>query len=212
MAEYDLKKKPAFTTKEGETAVLYPSIVHCGKLTTEKLAQLISERSTFTPGDIEGLLKELVNVAGEYIGEGYIVELGDFGTFTGKLKARRLVADKKEMRSTSISFNGVNFRASKKFKSMAVGTLSRADGRSFKHSSAMSEEERKRRLLAHIEKNGFIRRKDYTLLTGRLKDLALKDLKKFKEEGLIQSCGRGNQLYFIKATIGSEEAGIHPNP
>ena len=37
MAFYDLKKKPALTTKEGEKETLYPSIVYSGTLSAREI-------------------------------------------------------------------------------------------------------------------------------------------------------------------------------
>ena len=38
----------------------------------------------------------------------------------------------------------------------------------------------------------------YTELTGRLKNKALEDLKRFAKEGIICKVGRGNQMLFVK--------------
>lgn len=204
MAIYDFKKKPALTTKEGETEVLYPSIVYTGKITTRELLETLASRSTFRAGEIEGALTELVKLVGEYVGKGYHVELGDFGVFSGKIKSR-MVADKSDIRSRSIAFNGVNFRASKEFRGKAVGDLERSAAWKFRESKQMSEGERKRRMLAYIDKHGFINRVAYTRLTGRLKDTALKDLKEFAEQGIIRRVGWGNQLHFVRVeTITNE--------
>lgn len=208
MAIYDFKKKPNLTTKEGETEVLYPSIVYTGKVTTRELLETLASRSTFRAGEVEGALTELVKLVGEYVGKGFHVELGDFGVFSGKIKSR-MVADKKDIRSRSIAFNGVNFRASKEFRAKAVGDLERSPVWKFHNSRQMEEEERKRRMLAYIDKHGFINRVAYTRLTGRLKDMALKDLKEFVEQGIISRVGYGNQLHFVRT---NEEAFLSPSP
>lgn len=208
MAIYDFKKKPNLTTKEGETEVLYPSIVYTGKVTTRELLETLASRSTFRAGEVEGALTELVKLVGEYVGKGYHVELGDFGVFSGKIKSR-MVADKKDIRSRSIAFNGVNFRASKEFRSKAVGDLERSPVWKFRNSRQMEEEERKQRMLAYIDKHGFINRVAYTRLTGRLKDVALKDLKEFVGQGIISRVGYGNQLHFVRT---NEEAFPSPSP
>lgn len=197
MAIYDFKKKPALTTKEGEKEVLYPGIVYLRTISTKEILDELSQRTTFNVGEVEGALVGLVDIVGEYIGRGYRVELGDFGVFSGKLKSR-MVADPKELRCNSIEFNGVNFRASKRFKSRSVGQLERDKKWKFRNSSKMNTEECRRRMLAHLDEHGFINRVTYTALTGRLKDVALKDLKEFAAEGLIERIGRGNQMHFVR--------------
>lgn len=198
MAFYDLKKKPALTTKEGEKETLYAGIVYSGTITSEKLLERVAEYSGFKVGDMEGALTAIMDMMAYYIGEGYRVELGDIGYFSGKLKSR-LVEKKTDIRSRSIRFNGVNFRASAAFKRKASGELERSPHRYFRSSSRLGKEELKRRLINHLEKYGFITRSTYTQLTGRLKKKALEDLHGFVAEGLIRRIGAGNQLHFVKA-------------
>ena len=75
MAYYDFKKKPALTTKEGEKDVLYPSIVFNGTINTKQLLKQLVARTGYKPGVVEGTLMELVDLVGEYIGQGYRVEV-----------------------------------------------------------------------------------------------------------------------------------------
>ena len=177
MAYYDFKKKPALTTKEGEKDVLYPSIVFNGTINTKQLLKQLVARTGYKPGVVEGTLMELVDLVGEYIGQGYRVEVGEFGYFSGKIKSR-LVKDKKDLRSPSIQFNGVNFLTSKTFKKKATGKLERAQKLFFQASSQLDDEELKRRLLEHVNRYGFITRTTYTELTGRLKNKALEEDRK----------------------------------
>ena len=135
---------------------------------------------------IEGILSELQNETLEYLGEGYRVELGEFGFFSAKVKSR-LVENKNDLRSNSVSFDGVNFRASKSFRTGIRGDLERRRCR----------EQLEQIVLQHIRKHGFITRATYTELTGRLKNSALADLKSFAAEGIIKRVGRGNQMHFI---------------
>ena len=198
MAFYDLKKKPALTTKEGETETLYPSIVYNGTLSARKLLERASYGTGYTVGELEGALSIIMDTAARYIGEGYRVELGEFGYFAGKIKAPRMVAKKTDIRSTSIRFNGVSFRASKQFKMKSAGDLERVPERAFRTSSQLNLEELEKRMMVHLEQHGFITRSAYTNLTGRLKWKATEDLKTFMEKGLIRKVGRGNQMYYVK--------------
>ena len=198
MAFYDLKKKPALTTKEGEKETLYPSIVYSGTLSARKLLERASYGTGYTVGELEGELSIIMDTAARYIGEGYRVELGEFGYFAGKIKASRMVAKKTDIRAASIRFNGVSFRASKQFKMKSAGELERVPERAFRTSSQLNIEELERRMMMHLEQNGFITRSIYTNLTGRLKWKATEDLKIFVEKGLIRKMGRGNQMYYVK--------------
>lgn len=197
MAFYNLKKKPALTTKEGETETMYADIVYSGTIPAERLIRGVAKRTGFKEGVIEGILMELKDDVLQYLGEGYRVELGEFGFFSAKVKASRLVANKNDIRSESVAFNGVNFRASKSMRVGIRGDLERRKCVDFNTSCKWDRENLKKLVLQYIGEHGFITRATYTQLTGRLKNTALDDLKSFAAEGIIKREGRGNQMHFI---------------
>ena len=196
MAYYNLKKKPSLTTKEGDKETMYADIVYSGTITAERLIRTVAQRTGFKEGMIEGILSELQNETLEYLSEGYRVELGEFGFFSAKVKSR-LVENRNDLRSNSVSFDGVNFRASKSFRTGIRGDLERRRCIGFRTSKEWDRKQLEQIVLQHIRKHGFITRATYTELTGRLKNSALADLKSFAAEGIIKRVGRGNQLHFI---------------
>lgn len=196
MAYYNLKKKPSLTTKEGEKETMYADIVYSGTITAERLIRTVAQRTGFKEGMIEGILSELQNETLEYLSEGYRVELGEFGFFSAKVKSR-LLENKNDLRSNSVSFDGVNFRASKSFRTGIRGDLERRRCIGFRTSKEWDREQLEQIVLQHIRKHGFITRTTYTEITGRLKNSALADLKSFAAEGIIKRVGRGNQMHFI---------------
>ena len=197
MAFYNLKKKPALTTKEGETETMYADIVYSGTIPAERLIRGVAKRTGFKEGVIEGILMELKDDVLQYLGEGYRVELGEFGFFSAKVKASRLVANKNDIRSESVAFNGVNFRASKSMRVGIRGDLERRKCVDFNTSRKWDRNNLEKLVLQYIGEHGFITRATYTQLTGRLKYTALDDLKYFAAEGIIKREGRGNQMHFI---------------
>ena len=197
MAFYTLKKKPALTTKEGETETMYADIVYSGTIPAERLIRGVAKRTGFKEGVIEGILMELKDDVLQYLGEGYRVELGEFGFFSAKVKASRLVANKNDIRSESVAFNGVNFRASKSMRVGIRGDLERRKCVDFNTSRKWDRNNLEKLVLQYIGEHGFITRATYTQLTGRLKNTALDDLKSFAAEGIIKREGRGNQMHFI---------------
>lgn len=197
MAFYNLKKKPALTTKEGETETMYADIVYSGTIPAERLIRGVAKRTGFKEGVIEGILMELKDDVLQYLGEGYRVELGEFGFFSAKVKVSRLVANKNDIRSESVAFNGVNFRASKSMRVGIRGDLERRKCVDFNTSRKWGRDNLKKLVLQYIGEHGFITRATYTQLTGRLKNTALDDLKSFAAEGIIKREGRGNQMHFI---------------
>lgn len=197
MAYYNLKKKPPLTTKEGETETLYADIVYNGTISSERLIRTVAKRTGFKEGVIDGILSELKDEVLEYLGAGYRVELGEFGFFSAKVKASRLVANKNDLRSESVAFDGVNFRASKSMREGVRGDLERRKCVDFNESRKWNMEDLKKVVLKYIGEHGFITRTTYTQLTGRLKNTALADLKSFAAEGIIRREGRGNQMHFV---------------
>ena len=197
MAFHNLKKKPALTTKEGETETMYADIVYSGTIPAERLIRGVAKRTGFKEGVIEGILMELKDDVLQYLGEGYRVELGEFGFFSAKVKASRLVANKNDIRSESVAFNGVNFRASKSMRVGIRGDLERRKCVDFNTSRKWDRNNLEKLVLQYIGEHGFITRATYTQLTGRLKNTALDDLKSFAAEGIIKREGRGNQMHFI---------------
>ena len=197
MAFYNLKKKPALTTKEGETETMYADIVYSGTIPAERLIRGVAKRTGFKEGVIEGILMELKDDVLQYLGEGYRVELGEFGFFSAKVKASRLVANKNDIRSESVAFNGVNFRASKSMRVGIRGDLERRKCVDFNTSRKWDRNNLEKLVLQYIGEHGFITRTTYTELTGRLKNTALDDLKSFAAKGIIKREGRGNQMHFI---------------
>ena len=196
MAYYNLKKKPSLTTKEGDKETMYADIVYSGTITAERLIRTVAQRTGFKEGMIEGILSELQNETLEYLSEGYRVELGEFGFFSAKVKSR-LVENRNDLRSNSVSFDGVNFRASKSFRTGIRGDLERRRCIGCRTSKEWDRKQLEQIVLQHIRKHGFITRATYTELTGRLKNSALADLKSFAAEGIIKRVGRGNQMHFI---------------
>lgn len=195
-AQYDLLRSPD-AKSTGETQPLYPRIVSKGTIDTKTLVCDIADASSFTEGDLEGVIVALTEKISYYLSEGYHVQLGEMGYFSSSLKSR-LVMDKKEIRSTSIYFDKINFRASAWFRRHSAGRLERAKF-GFRQSSDCPDEERRARLDRFLAKKHFITRRDYTALTGLLKGKALRELNALVELGVLDTKGRGSHKIYVKA-------------
>lgn len=195
-AEYDFRRKPD-EKGDGELQPLYPRIVSKGTIDSKQLFREIAEASSFTEGDLEGIMVSLQRKVSYYLSEGYHVKLGEFGYFSSSLKARP-VMDKKEIRSVSIWFDNVNFRATKWFRRHCAGTVTRAKF-GFQESSDLPEETRLARLDAFLVKNLFITRREYTQITGLLKGKALRELNLLVDKGTLKTRGSGNRVVYLKA-------------
>ena len=101
-AEYDFQRKPN-PKGDGELQPMYPRIVTKGTITGKRLVSDISQATSFTPGDVEGVLAALESRISYYLSEGHHVQLGNMGYFSAGLTARP-VMDKKEIHAQTIFF------------------------------------------------------------------------------------------------------------
>lgn len=197
-AQYDFKPMPS-SKDDGTSPVLYPRIVNKGTISTKQLVNEICAMSSFTPGDVEGLLSSFEDRISYYLSEGHHVQFGDIGYFSAGLTARP-VKDKKEIHAQSIFFGKVHFRVSSSFRKRCAGFLERVrPGYGFRQSQELSGAERYRRLMVYLETHPFITRKDYSGITGLLKNKALNDLNLLVNKGYLDTVGRGSHKVYIKA-------------
>ena len=171
-ADYDFRRKPN-EKGDGEVQPLYPRIVSKGTIDSKRLFREIAEASSFTEGDLAGIMVAFQEKVSYYLSEGYHVKLGEIGYFSSSLRARP-VMDKKEIRSVSISFDNVNFRATPWFRRRSSGTVTRAKF-GFQESSNLPEE-----------------------TTGLLKGKALRELNLLVENGVLNTRGYGNRVVYLK--------------
>ncbi|MCD7901481.1 MAG: HU family DNA-binding protein [Bacteroides sp.] len=69
-------------TKEGKH-LHYPRLVKTGKVvTTQKIGELIADKSAVTPGDVHNVVRNLLGVMREQLLNGRSVRLDGLGTFT----------------------------------------------------------------------------------------------------------------------------------
>ena len=195
-AQYDFRRKPS-VDGDVKNQPLYPRIVSSGTIDFERIVREISEASTFTPGDIKGLMVAMEDKVSSYLVNGYHVQLGRMGYFSARLTATRPVMSSKEIHAQSIFFDGVNFRPSSWFKKHVCGFLEKARS-GFSHSANLPLEERRRRMEKFMNEHPLMTRKNYSELTGLLKNKALADLNRWIEEGVLDYEGRSSHKVYIR--------------
>ena len=199
-AQYDLMKSVSPKGKENET-ILYPKLVPHGTKTLKDIMQEAAMGSGLNPAVVQGVVSMLESKLAKYLADGYNVKLGEIGTFTATLTSRK-VKTKEEIRSASIHFDDVHFKAAKELKAEISRQLKLervAPHRAFKTSSNKhSAEERFQLLIAYLDKQGFITRSQYSELTGILKTKAAAELRQWYQEGKIDKSGRAPHIIYIK--------------
>lgn len=122
--------------------------------------------------------------------------MGNMGYFSAGLKGRP-VMDPKEIHAQTIFFGKVHFRVSPDFRKRCAGFVERAKY-GFRKSAELGGAERYRRLLVFLETHPFITRKDYSSITGLLKNKALNDLNLLVEKGYLSTIGRGSHKVYVR--------------
>ena len=200
-ADYDFRRKPN-EKGDGEVQPLYPRIVSKGTIDSKRLFREIAEASSFTEGDLAGIMVAFQEKVSYYLSEGYHVKLGEIGYFSSSLKARP-VMDAKEIHAQSIYFDNINFRPSSSFRKKVRGFVEKAKS-GFAHSAEVPVEERRRRLEKFLDERPMIRRKEYTQLTGLLKNKALNELNGWVKEGVLDTIGSGSHKIYVRANTKKE--------
>lgn len=119
MAEYQMQTSN-LPNKDGEKK-LFPRIKIWGQVDLDYLAQRINYGSTFTPGDIIGVVKSLTQAIAREMGEGHSVKVDGLGVFTPSLGLRegfeRESAEQggQKRNVRSICVDNINFHADKDF-------------------------------------------------------------------------------------------------
>ena len=175
--------------REGET-LLYPRMVLSGSCSTEKLAQAIASGSTFSQGEVQGIIQQLGRQLAREMAEGKSVKIDGIGLFTPSLALRK---DKERespdgtgtrRNAESIMVGKVNFRPDRKLIA-GINTQCRLE-RSPKpytcHTSAYSAEERLAIALTHLEEKPFLSVTEYAALTGLGRTAAVKELRQWGQD------------------------------
>lgn len=188
-AKYDLYANP------NNPEVFHPRIVPWGTVSTDKLSRIISENTSFTEGDVKGVLVELSRQIKKYLSEGYHVELENLGFFSVSLQSRA-VGDKNEIRSGSVKFRDINFRISKDAgRAMIPMPLERVPKKdNFIH----SDEDRRTMLRRYLDKNSCITRVAYMKLTGLSRFKALEELKRLVGSQELREYGAGRTVVYTR--------------
>lgn len=202
MAKYRMETMPDLRGN-GATPT-YPRMVHEGVVTTDKLAEDLQARSTFTTGDIKGLLATLSEYIAEQTAQGYSLKIDGLGTFSATLALaegkEREVAGGTRRNAQSICLRSIKFRPDKELLKSAQKELRlERDPTPQRELLLANRDERLSAALAFIEQEGFLRVADYVALTGLSRTMATSELRAFHSQRLLGIRGRGTHKVYVKA-------------
>ena len=184
-ALYDLFRTPQPQDKK-EVRYHARSVV-TGKVDTQDLVRIIAQRSAFKEGVVTGVLVSLEDVLSELLADGKSIQLDGVGAFRISAKSPS-VRDRHEIRSESIEFKGVVYKADKKLlkKLSATKFLRTKDSHC---SEDVSEIEIDGVLTEYFKENDYITTKDLEQLCGLSNATALRRLKERVKEGKLTHPG-----------------------
>lgn len=187
--------------------VIFPRLKLSGQTTIDDIAESISTASTFTPGEIKGLVQSLTEEIAKAMANGYSVKIEGLGIFTPAIGLRKGVErdedeDGLHHNAASLCVNAVRFKADKALitETDKYCELERAPEEFKQSSQAHTEEERLKMAKEYLEKNPFITVDEYCSLTGLLRYAASRELKQWSAnpETGITSTGRATHKVYVK--------------
>ena len=184
-ALYDLFRTPQ---PKGEKKVRYHArSVVTGKMSTQHLIRTIAQRSAFKESVVTGVLMALEDALRDALAEGNSVQLDGIGAFRISAKSPS-VRDRHDIRSESIEFKGVVYKADKKLlrKLSATKFLRTKDSHC---SEDISEIEIDGVLTEYFKEHDYITTKELEQLCGLSNATALRRLKDRVKEGKLTHPG-----------------------
>ena len=104
-------------SKPNEPLAYYPRLKSSGEISLREIAKDIAQESTVSPGDTMAVIESLLQNIPRYLAQGYIVRLGELGSFYLSIQAEGS-PDPESVNRYKIKRNKLHFRAGKLVKQM----------------------------------------------------------------------------------------------
>lgn len=180
----------------------YPKLVHTGVISLQSVAEKIHARTTFSVGEIKGLLAALAEVIAETTADGHSVRLDDIGIFRATLMLAKghTVDSIIDSRPTapSVCIRSISFRPSKHLIGLTQRAIMLHRIPTIAPPSVNTTPEQ-RLVLAHdfIKSKGFLRIADYCALTHLSRRKGRLELNTFALTDALACRGRGSHKVFV---------------
>ncbi len=202
MAKYIMAPMSNRKTAEGDVP-FYPRVLIEHRTNSEEIAQMLSKSTSFTKGDVLGIISALGEVIASELVAGHAVYLDGIGRFSPSLKLKDGVEPEQEHKeghrnANSIEFHSINFRPCKELITTCnlKGDLTRAK---IHKSDPMSStlDDRCHMAVNYIKASGFLKVRDYVDLTGLSRNKASQELRELKDAGFLGCRGGGSHVVYI---------------
>lgn len=203
MASYEMQESN-LPNEEGRR-VLFPRMRLWGQLNLDQIAESISRSSTFSVGDVKGVVRALSETVAAGMGEGRSVKIEGLGVFTPVLGLRKGFeretgeADATRRNAAGIYVKGVRFKADKHLVAQTDDrcSLERSTRKFRKSSARYTPEERLQMARDYLEEHPFLSVADYCRLTGLLRNLAAQELKRWADDEASGLAGKGSGTHRV---------------
>lgn len=201
-AQYGLFRNPPHKG-EKESNILHARIIPGRTIRIDRVTREISECTSFSPGDVKGLLQAFADVLVSYLEDGDEVELEGLGHFSVSLKCPK-ITNPRQVRAEDINFKSVNFRCSKEItERLRNMKVERKPGSS--KPVKYTVEERKEKILKYLGKHETVMSSECMGINECTRYLALKDLKELIAEKKIVKEGYRKVVVYMLAKDGRDE-------
>ena len=206
MAQYEMQESN-LPNEEGKR-VLFPRMKLWGQADLDEITEKICRASTFSPGDVKGLVRALADEIACALGEGRSVKIDGLGILTPSLGLRegfeRETGEPGGTRRNAMSIYVKNIRL-RPDKTLLENTnghcrLERAAWKFRKSSARYTPQERLALAQQYLETHPSLSVADYARMTGLLHDAASKELRRWKDDPAtgIGTQGRATHKVYVR--------------
>lgn len=206
MATYEMQESN-LPNEEGRR-ILYPRMQLTGQYTLRDMAKKISQGTTYSAGEIIGLVQQLTEEVAAGMAFGLSVKIDGLGIFTPALGlspgAEPETGEPGAVRrnAQSIEVSGVRFRADKSLVQQTARQcrLERSDRKFRKSSQRYTPPQRLALAQEYLEAHPFLTVGDYALLTGLRQTKAAQELKEWSRQDTsgLRAEGRGTHRVYVR--------------
>lgn len=211
MAKYIMRSLKGIVP--GDKAPLSPKLLVERTVTTRELADRIASTSSFSSGDVLGLIAMLGEVLTTEMARGNAVVIDGLGRFTAALSIKEGVepekeGDEKRRNAQSLEVSRVNLKTDKRLLDELNRLCHPTRERAVEFKPLYKTEgERLGKALEYLEEHGLMNIQGYARLTGLSYSGAQRELRSFRMRGLIGHLGRGAHLLYKKSDTITEGTG-----
>ncbi|WP_102408802.1 HU family DNA-binding protein [Parabacteroides bouchesdurhonensis] len=181
------KNPPSTKSDKKDENILHARIVEGEVIRFPDLCDLIAKRSTFSSGEVMGIMSLFKEELIRSLKDGNRVEIDGIGSFSTVLHCPP-IHDPKEIRAESIRFSRVVFKACKEFR-VEMSTMRFERASEYRKQVACTAGQRRERILSYLQTHSEIQSAICMGLNGCSRYAAQLDLKFLKGQGAIERLG-----------------------